>query len=71
MWALEDAGKHQAADRVKPYVEPLTGEHCMCDRMHHFIYDDGMIDHLLQLIQEGCTCMCELKCLDYKLECFS
>ena len=26
VWALEISEEHQAADRVKPYVEPLTGD---------------------------------------------
>ena len=34
-WALEVNGKHQAAERVRPYVEPLTGEYCMCHCIHH------------------------------------
>ena len=32
--ALEGSNKHKAAERVKPYVEPLTGEYCMCDCKH-------------------------------------
>ena len=34
--SLEDSEEHKAAERVKPYVEPLTGEYCMCDckRLH-------------------------------------
>ena len=35
VWALEDSGEHQAAERVRPYVEPLTGEYCMCHCIHH------------------------------------
>ena len=33
VWGLEWSGK--AAERVKPYVEPLTGEYCMCDCKHY------------------------------------
>ena len=33
--ALEWSGEHKAAERVKPYVEPLTSEYCMCDCMHY------------------------------------
>ena len=32
--ALERSREHKAAERVKPYVEPLTGEYCMCDCKH-------------------------------------
>ena len=32
--ALEFSDQHQAADRVRPYVEPLTGEFYMCYCMH-------------------------------------
>ena len=35
VWALECSNEHKAAERVKPYVEPLTGEYCMCDCMHY------------------------------------
>ena len=34
VWALEGSKEHKAAERVKPYVEPLTGEYCMCDCKH-------------------------------------
>ena len=33
--ALECSEEHKAAERVKPYVEPLTGEYCMCHCMHY------------------------------------
>ena len=33
--ALEGSRELQAADRVRPYVEPLTGEYCMCHCIHH------------------------------------
>ena len=33
--SLEDSKEHKAAERVKPYVEPLTGEYCMCDCMRY------------------------------------
>ena len=29
MRALEGSGEHKAVERVKPYVEPLTGEYCV------------------------------------------
>ena len=34
VWGLECSNEHKAAERVKPYVELLTGEYCMCDCKH-------------------------------------
>ena len=37
--SFEWSREHKAAERVKPYVEPLTGEYCMCDCMHYHCRD--------------------------------
>ena len=52
--ALEHSGGYQAAVRVTPYMESLTGEYCICHRVCITVDKDGsMITCLLQPIQEG------------------
>ena len=34
VWALEKSEEQEAASKLKPYVEPLSGEYCTCHCMH-------------------------------------
>ena len=34
VWALEESGEQEAANKLKPYVEPLSGEYCTCHCIH-------------------------------------
>ena len=50
VWALEGSKEHQAADKVKPYVEPLTGEHCIATvgiNVYKVTNDGSMINYIL------------------------
>ena len=38
VWALEECWECQTADKVKPNVEPLTGEYCMMVKVSSGIY---------------------------------
>ena len=54
--ALECGEEHQAADKVKPYVEPLTGEHCIATvgiNVDKVTNDGSMINYILYPTQEG------------------
>ena len=48
--ALEISREHQAADKVKPCVEPLTGEHCIATvgiDVDKVTNDGSMINYIL------------------------
>ena len=48
--SLEWSKEHQAADKVKPCVEPLTGEHCIATvgiNVDKVTNDGSMINYIL------------------------